>query len=725
MSTRKATRKKATTPLGRSILQKERQRLAKEQAVLGERFMAESRDRLTRKERTEAKPEEIAFNRGMVRRVSAVLASEEVNVPIETRPQDGRFSAWTDFTQIHVDYTLHDDARLTAAVLRGMLYHEGGHIRFTIPWPNLITLATEQWKALHGPASNLPEYPDRTALKNGWNMLEDQRMETAVTSDSPRKAVYFTPMMMAEFLTSPTTAKDNWPLLVWRRYLPKHLRDKARTLWVLQHGEAKAIEVEKVVTTYVTAEDPLEMYLAAIRMADLMKQHPLAFDGDFGHDHRSYRNEPQPEDQRDKLQIPIDPSMLDEETMETLEEMMKALAAQDNEDEEPEASNDEADDENDDSPWYDKDEEPEVEYVLPLPAPSEQGGTPEPSDANDGEDGDGGEATESDDLGGDEKSRSAGGLDEGVDSDESADAPKGGMTGSHGEDEPEPQPLDSKSFQEDFARDLEKATEEADAERYEDKALDGDMSAYEAAKGDHDSNLMPYNAGTETDGALIAVAENLAAEIEQAFQANTMDKAPAWVEEQRRGIVNVLRYETRQPGDTEFYRAWVDDDQPGFDIAVSVLLDYSGSMGDSVQELAQAGYASKLACQRLGIPCTVVLWDTRAQTLWDAEEDAETMPVINSAGGTNPVIALDDLDNHRLGRSKHIVLIFTDGQWGSDWGTASLSLAPYKREGQYMIGFGMGCPATTLARYGCDESYEIKDMLEIPKRLEMTLIDHS
>ena len=134
----------------------------------------------------------------------------------------------------------------------------------------------------------------------------------------------------------------------------------------------------------------------------------------------------------------------------------------------------------------------------------------------------------------------------------------------------------------------------------------------------------------------IGEASNLAEDMQRSFEAATMDIAPAWHEEQRRGIVNVLRYATRQPGDVEFFRGWVDNGAPGHDIAVSVLLDYSGSMGGVTEQLAKVAFASKAACHRLGMPCTVVLWDTNARTLWDAGETAEHLPVIQAAGGTNP-----------------------------------------------------------------------------------------
>jgi hypothetical protein len=270
--------------------------------------------------------------------------------------------------------------------------------------------------------------------------------------------------------------------------------------------------------------------------------------------------------------------------------------------------------------------------------------------------------------------------------------------------------------------DLDEMLQEAEDERDAMSELDADMEAFADAR-EQTSALPVYVGGISGDIPAINKAVHLADEIERAFQMRTMDRAPAWVEGQRRGVINVLRYETRRPGETEFFRAWTDDEQPGYDMSVSLLLDYSGSMDDHVVSLAQAAFASKLACQRLGIPCTVTLWDTAAATLWDAKEVAEGMPIIKEAGGTDPTVALLDLDNQRYERAKHIVIIMTDGDWSGTW--AKRSLAAYKEPGRSIFGFGLGGNhlAKNLVARGCDAAYGITDLMEIPQRLEQFLLD--
>ena len=80
--TPKASRRKVTTDLGRQIMQRERQRLAREQAALGEQLADEARRAMAKRQRQphrRSSREEIAIGRGIVKRFAAVLQSEGVN----------------------------------------------------------------------------------------------------------------------------------------------------------------------------------------------------------------------------------------------------------------------------------------------------------------------------------------------------------------------------------------------------------------------------------------------------------------------------------------------------------------------------------------------------------------------------------------------------------------------------------------------------------------------
>lgn len=749
-TTTRKPRRKATTEVGRAILQRERQRLAREQAALGEALVAESRViRADPTERYGVEPvdvEQNAIARGIVRRIAAVLASEEVNVPITVhKGAEGMGSdAWTDFSQISVTYQPQDDKRVLAATMRGLFYHEGGHCRWTIPFPELLrqvqTQARDEGVEIALPTCGVAR---PQACHRAWNMLEDQRMETAVVSDSPRKAAYFTPMIMTEHTPTPTSMAANYPLLIWRKYLPRKLRHAARRMFIASHdlqgmdGTRLAEMAEAIVTTYVLSTDLVSMWQAVCDMHDLLQEIQPVPASSFGHE-RQHHNRNASRNLDDFLVIPVDPGMLDEPMGESIE-------IEDEDGNEPEV------DFTDPAVANHLAEVLIAMWVHPetlIPVIYALQGAPEPSDeapkasaaGDESEDTDeppkgdaSGAKADDDDEDEADEADAADEADEADEDDEDDDedpdedqddadgsGEAGGSDGDHTDDGAGNTDEDEDEFGQD---DLDDLLQEVEDERNEMRELDGDLRAFDEAR-EQTSTLPVYVGGLSNDGVAINKSVALADEIERSFKLSTMDRQPAWVEQQRRGIVNVLRYQTRRPGETEVFRAWTDDEQPGYDLAVSLLLDYSGSMDDHMVSLAQSAFAVKLACQRLEIPCTVTLWDTEAMVLWDANEVAEGMPVIKEDGGTDPTRALQDLDNQRFDRAKHIVLIMTDGEWSADW-NGKRTLAAYKDGGRQIYGFGLGGRHLRegLIAKGCDNAWAINDLMEIPQRLEQFLVE--
>ena len=88
MTRTRKPRKKATTDIGRSIMQRERQRLAREQAELAEKLAEDARRAgQAHGKQSRQNPQAVAaaaLQRSIVSRVGAVLSSEGVNVPIQT-----------------------------------------------------------------------------------------------------------------------------------------------------------------------------------------------------------------------------------------------------------------------------------------------------------------------------------------------------------------------------------------------------------------------------------------------------------------------------------------------------------------------------------------------------------------------------------------------------------------------------------------------------------------
>ena len=533
---------KITTALGRQLMKDERQRLAQEQALQAERMVNEARAqreaKFTRDE-PRAPKQQTLINRSVVRRTAAVLASEKVVVPIRVRQGDEytQTKAWTDFKCIDITFEPEEDIRLLSAQLRGLLYHEGGHCRFTDPFLDLVEAVREVLGDVPTPDG---VHSDR--LHRAWNCLEDQRMETAVVSDAPRKAAFFTPMVMAMHLRSLDHMAANYPLLVWRRYLPIKLRRQARVMFVTLHGskgEHFAQELDRIVTSYVTATDVETMWTAVCEYHVLLQEmKPLASNmDDAGHSQQTKR-EPK-DDSFQGLSIPIDPSMLDETPPMCTDD----FGLDEDEYDEAEYLDTNLTEPEDFEHFLDilftllnGGDVFEVRYVDNRPQQSEQGESEqgvgdlsededEPSDAEgDSEEsaeegskdeaGDDGAEEQSDEQG-DQATGDAGSPveqdaqadHEAADADESDedsddveggdDSEHGGDTGSHSDTAATPEENDEPFTQDD----LDELLQEAEDERNNSGDLDGDVQAYGDAETNNVSDLDPYIGGI-SDNAL-------------------------------------------------------------------------------------------------------------------------------------------------------------------------------------------------------------------------------
>jgi len=113
--------------------------------------------------------------------------------------------------------------------------------------------------------------------------------------------------------------------------------------------------------------------------------------------------------------------------------------------------------------------------------------------------------------------------------------------------------------------------------------------------------------------------------------------------------------------------------------------------------------------------------------LYDAADVPDGMPTIASAGGTNPTTALADIDNHRYGKARHLVIVMTDGGWS----VSGPLLASYATDpGRYMLGVAYSPKASSahqmakgMAGFAFTEVMPCSDLFDIPRALELLLID--
>jgi len=159
---------------------------------------------------------------------------------------------------------------------------------------------------------------------------------------------------------------------------------------------------------------------------------------------------------------------------------------------------------------------------------------------------------------------------------------------------------------------------------------------------------------------------------------------PTWRFRRESGVLDPLAYMLREAGDTDYWSELDDSGTTGFDLAVSLVLDTSGSMNGQIEVLGISAIGIRLACDELGIPCTVSTFNDDTSILFDATDQTE-MLMVSATGGTQPLAALEDLPQQRAGKARHLVVVFTDGIWED-----VPSMAPFRRPGITAIGIALG-----------------------------------
>jgi hypothetical protein len=220
---------------------------------------------------------------------------------------------------------------------------------------------------------------------------------------------------------------------------------------------------------------------------------------------------------------------------------------------------------------------------------------------------------------------------------------------------------------------------------------------------------------------LVAKARGVVGGIVTALQEATADSAPHWESGLRTGTLEPVRYKTRQPGDYDVFRSYVDAGEIGSDLAVSVFLDVSGSMGRDIYRLSAAAWATKAACAELTIPCEVMLFNSEGFTLWDADDEVESrIPLLVADGGTDPSTSFaQSLVEKKV--KNHLVLVMTDGEWDNP-----VAIEPYVAPNMTTCAlyFGRGLEGDAMDRadkMSIQNGYHITDLFDIPRYLEQMI----
>lgn len=674
-------KKPTLSPEAKRILQAERRRLQRQAASSTEARITAAREALQRD-----KANRYSESRGLAKdaliravhsMVSATTTSWGIRIPIsiESSHTGAPLKAYTDWRKVIIRYPSQfvdatekgdiDALRSLIADLKGITYHEVGHNRFTVPFPNLVKMAQRSHELLSG------------ENHRAWNVLEDQRMELAVVNESPVIGVYFTQMVANHLLK----AKDpeQFILISGRLYLPKSVRMAYRRLFVEKYDEDHTLLVEDVIRRYMVATSPNDMVDAVLDLRDLLRGMGAVVP-DTNTEHTSSGNPSDDAANRERIDQSAASSDDFDQQEQSEDEQQPGDGAEGDEDGESDAGASTGSDESEDG--------------------DEAGNSSIDGKSDDDADEEDGEGSPNE-------------KDGGSDTDTDSDTP-----GGDGSDTSE-RSGKSQSDDGDLQQMLEDLLEDTADKAQNNRGIDDvirDINEYMAGN----TTSLPRDADIDLLSAeSSAAADTLADGLRHALDVMVAETQPIWQARQARGVIDPFAYRTRPSGSTEYRRLYDDRGDTGTDIAVTLALDVSGSMYGHSEPLGVVAFACKKACDDIGIPCTVVTFDHRGHLVWGKDDKPEHLS-FRVSGGTDPKPVLEALDAQVYDKAVHIVLMMTDGAFGTK--TLPDGIRPYASDNRYFIGLGLGEGVEdSLSRAGFTDTATITNLMSIPDFLREAL----
>lgn len=604
-----------------------------------------------------------AFNLAeAIRNVTSVVrASFGVDQPIEYNYgvlSDARLRAFTNLEKIVLQVNLAEfldtsdpGIKRSIAILKGATYHEVAHCLWTNGWKDIDSRFT------------FPDGNTWSTYFRAWNLLEDGRIETLLVSKSPIIRNYLLPVVYTVVLgahnNTSTVSVDQivsaLPFLVVRSYLPEGLRRSALRHAVEQGRDLSILRDMHTISREFQKGTTWEEHIPlVIQFHALLEkwEGQNAFDFAFGGVEAVGDHNSSEFGEGSGVPVPV-------------------LVEQPND-------------------W-----KPEDFKQDTPPAPQQTQKSETDSDQQ-SDSGDGKSELENQDA-------KSGTKPSDTPSDTNADSSGQGASSS------EEQEYKNRQLTNDLRKEFNEAVN--------DSVTDGEFN--EVSK-QFNASLKRNLPKARLDGTrsgvteqAITTADTLALGMVNALETLCMTPDPSWTTRQSDGpLLDVEAFVTRDIGDDRF---WVDRDgtgERGHDLAVSLLLDCSGSMESELLNLGVVAYAVRKACGYFDIPCTTTLFGSFSQTLWDAEDEPEVLYLPNM-GGTSIGSALLEVPNQRCDKRRHLVVILTDGSW-SDVN----SVRPFLRNDEVSLIVGFNVLLHSLSKRGADACVSIRDLLELPSEVE-------
>lgn len=594
--------------------------------------------------------------------------------------------AYTDFKSVTIQWprtllpkvdSRREEILNTICKMKGLVRHEHGHLQYTTPFPTILANVVQR-------NESRPAAQQRTKheLHMAWNCLEDQRMERLSVQSIPRLKNYFIPLVgdvimgVGKFAGDVNAVQtfESWLLVAGRDFMPDDLRTMSYDMFNT-YGQQFANMANAsdrwfdIVQRYIAASDHQSIYDIALEAADFV--------------HELHINLPQMDDHSKQ-------------------------------------GNDDSNSPADSSDGLSDDKNP---------------GKGKGQGKSKGDDGDGDE-----DGAGKGKGKSKDGS-------KSKDKlPPGAQV----RDDYNDRGLADHSYDPNKAPDVDSMDEDDEwqdaqsnagngghtftPEQLLDKVRDTVTEALSTARNDHDVQEMIQDAFSLTDktglkeyeGSGVLMPDKMLSDslviaggIEQALQSFVTQSAPMWHNRVNKGVIDALAYRTKEIGSQAFHRHLEDLGNTGLDVHVSILADVSYSMQGYMGDLSKFMYAAGIACRNLGIGATFTLWSSGSENyrIWGRGISPEVFPAM---GGTDPTEALDDLTSHNPeDAAHHLVLIFTDGAWASNFPT----LQRWGADNRTLLFIRFGAGAASGLQMGADRAVAINNLMELPEQLTLSLID--
>jgi hypothetical protein len=561
-----------------------------------------------------------------------ILTGQDVSVAVVEEagiPAPG-YSNGADIC-INLPYVGNVDTTEDIIKINGLNFHELSHVMFS---PRAHTSMIKTVK--------------KDGLFDAWNMLEDQRIETFLTSMYKSTEPYFTKMIMDYLLGNETQWDTAYALLYGRKYLPKHILEALRERYTSQDHVDR---IEEIIDEYRVLVFPRD-YAHGIDLIreynDLIRENgwDKAPQDPFGHSSGKRPEITQGEP-------------MDGEEQQDAAEWTDYRDSEREEDEEAEAGEGSGEGEDGD----------------------EGDGSGSGQSDKDGEDGRG--------CDGEQGSKGKGDSDD----DESKSGPGAGT----GKGDPSPQ-----KHVEDLKRAMKKAADEA----VNLPEVQADAKAKEKAI-QSEQGQIPSLSPRDYDMEPVSPAYMLASNgFKRELSKLWIDSDPGWHRYQSSGRINIDR--VMQGADLdESWDRWDEGKTDATSIELVTLFDISSSMDGVMDASSQALWAVKRAVESIGGNVTVIGFNYNAYTMYDKKQKAEraTYRYFGASGGTaiGEACTQARMILHYSKMKHKIALFITDGDW-SDAGVGNTAIRDMKQHGVLTaLGF-IDTGYAGFNAHGCDVS---------------------